>query len=583
MRRLLTALRRNREKLKTYREFQVRAVKQITGSHAVPGGSAKAVPFNVLEMGTSVYTRNLVAQCPRTSISTQFRELKAAALTLELALNHLLEEIKIEQTLRDSVYDAMLCMSIVQVGMAPYGTLDDPEQQGTLLDVGQPFAKRVDLDAWVHDMTAPSYEECAFSGYHSRMRYDYVMESDLFKHKDGLLPTSRNEREEGEEQDKIRDISRGKSEWDDDDLYEMIDLWHVWLPQERLFVTFPYGQEREQCLREVEWEGPEAGPFHLLGFMSIPGQIMPLAPVSLWIDMHETINGLFRKLSRQAERQKTMGVYEGGAEDDASAIVKGNDGQMIRVNDIDKIKEISQGGVDPNSLALLLQVVNQFSWYSGNLDLLAGLSPQSDTLGQDRLLAANASKRMEDMSSQVYRFTRDITQDLGEYLWYDPLIEMPLTKRIEELKMDVRTEFSPELREGDFVQYNIKIEPYSLQWQSPQSKSKTIMEMAVNLLIPMAPTLAEQGIFVDIGGLVRSLAKLNNLEAELADVVQYAEPSETERRGPVKPPMPTQSKRTYERVNRPGGTRQGQDNAMMQTLLGAGVQDAQAGSIGRRG
>ena len=39
--------------------------------------------------------------------------------------------------------------------------------------------------------------------------------------------------------------------------------------------------------------------------------------------------------------------------------------------------------------------------------------------------------------------------------------------------------------------------------------------------------------------------------------------------GPGKPPVTT---RRYERINRPGATRQGKDAAMISTLLGARVQ-----------
>ena len=484
-------------------------------------------------------------------------------------MNHLLEEIDFEETLRLAVYDAMVSMTVVEVGLAPYATLDDPEVNGTTYDVGQPFAKTVDLDAWVHDMTAERYEECAFAGHRHRLRYDYVMESGLYENTDGLQPSSKNFVESQE--DKVETISRGERKWDDDEVYDMVDLWSMWLPQEGIMGTFVHGEPERRPLQRMDWDGPERGPFHILGFTSIPGQVVPLAPVSMWIDMHRLVNKLYRKLERQADRQKTVGVYESGIEDDAERITKSSDGDMIRVDSVDRVGEKKFGGPDQVTLAMLLQVVNQFRWYSGNLDLLGGLGPQSETLGQDQLLAQSASKRMEDMSSRVYRFTRRVVEDLAQYLWTDPLIDMPLTKRVKDIDVPVR--FNPEMREGDFIQYNIAIEPYSLQYQSPKAKAQSMMQIAQTVLIPMASQLAEQGVMFNLQAWLKSLAKLTNLEAEYADVLVETEPTQQGQGGPVRPPMPSQTTRKYERVSRASGA--GQENATMQALLADKVPERQ--------
>ena len=95
------------------------------------------------------------------------------------------------------------------------------------------------------------------------------------------------------------------------------------------------------------------------------------------------------------------------------------------------------GGINTNSLAYAIQLDRILSRNAGNLDLLGGLSPQSDTVGQDELLASNASKRIADMQDRVTEFTTRIVKDLAWYLWNDPLIDLPLVKRLDGSDLEI--------------------------------------------------------------------------------------------------------------------------------------------------
>lgn len=61
-----------------------------------------------------------------------------------------------------------------------------------------------------------------------------------------------------------------------------------------------YGAAYRDPIRIVDWEGPESGPFCILGFSEVPDQTMPLAPAATWYDLHNMINVLYRKMRRQA-------------------------------------------------------------------------------------------------------------------------------------------------------------------------------------------------------------------------------------------------------------------------------------------
>lgn len=585
--RLRTAMRHSLRRLRVYRQNRLAAIKQLVGKHYSEDGTPDRVPLNLFELAYSIYKRSLVAQQPQVTVSTKFRNLKPMASTLEAAINHLLVEIDLETTLSDAVSDAMFCMGVINVGMAPYATLDDPEVFGAACNVGQPFAAVVSLDDWVHDMAAQRYEQCAYAGHRYRLPYEYVMECGLFENLDKLEPMSKWGANDdfGGSQERAGEVSRGQPQSDEDEIYDYVELWNVWLPMERIVTTVVMDEERLP-LRTVEWEGPERGPYHIFGFEHVSDQIMPLAPAMMWMDIHKLTNDLFLKVGRQADRQKTVLAYEGRAAADAKAIQGANDGDAINVDSVDAIKEFKWGGAEQVNVALILQLVNQFSWLAGNLDMLGGLSPQSETLGQDQLLAASASKRLQAMQAKVLRVTTDVAKDLAQYLWNDPLIELPLTKRIKDLDMDIPTRFAPELREGDFLQYNIKIEPHSMQYQTPEMKFRAFMALLQQMVLPMAQMLGQQGLTLDFKKVVAKGAQLNGLEAELGDILVPMDPRsmQTEpqpmQAAATKPP---QTLRQYERINRPAGTRVGRDNAMMQTLLNSKVQKDEIGSVGRPG
>jgi len=250
---------------------------------------------------------------------------------------------------------------------------------------------------------------------------------------------------------------------------------------------------------------------------------------------------------------------------------------------VDKAREYKFGGIDQSSLAFLLQVKDLFVYLGGNLDSLGGLSPMADTLGQDQMLAQNASKRVAHMQSKVVDFTNRVINSLGFYLWTDPLINLPLTKSVPGMEnISVSFTLDAQTKEGDFIDYNISIDPYSMQHQSPQMKLQTITQVFSQFIIPFAPMMAEQGIGVNFEALMKIIGKYANVN-ELNDILEF-----TQSQGQFDRPMVGRlankqavTRHISERVNRPGATRSGKDSALMQTLLGGRPQGSEMAAIGR--
>ena len=102
-------------------------------------------------------------------------------------------------------------------------------------------------------------------------------------------------------------------------------------------------------------------------------------------------------------------------------------------------------------------------------------------------------------------------------------------------------------------------------------------------MFPLIPILQQQGAQIDVRKLMEQVAKLSNLD-ELREIITFAEPipGEPPKGGDSQPTFkPATTTRRYERVNRPGATRSGKDDAMSRILMGAGVQKSEAAAIGR--
>ena len=471
----------------------------------------------------------------------------------------------------------MFGMGIVKVGLTATGR----DMSGFEHDPGQPFVDNVDFDDFVFDMTAKRWDQIQFSGNRYCCPYEAIVQSKMFgkKTKDVQPSIYQKTNEFGEE--RIQQIGSGEGYFGDEYYSPIVELWDIWLPIENVVVTVQAddrgGISQSEPLRVVEWEGPEEGPFYTLGFGDVPGNLMPLAPVSLLMDLHEMANKVFRKVSRQADRQKTITVVQSGHESDGERIVETNDGDTIRSDRPEATREVRYGGVDQPTLAYLIQLKDMFVYMGGNLDALGGLGKMSDPAQQDQLISKSASDRIADMQETATKGVKNVVTALAKYLWYDPVATPTVLVKIPDTDYEVSAEFSPEIREGEIVEYELDIAPYSMVDRSPSEKAKTLGELMQGFVIPMAPILQQQGYKPDMGKFLELMAKYSTTE-ELTDMDTIQKMQEASGGGQERPTQSPVTTRTNIRQNIPGSTRGGRDEAMMQLLAGGG-QPAQAGQM----
>lgn len=470
-------------------------------------------PLNLIDRGVSIIMPFLVSNNPKTLVRAKTginsSQIRYFSKTLELALNYLFDELNLaNQTLRPAILDSLFCMGITKTGiMHKY----EVEIQGYLHDVGQPYCDRVDFEDYIGDVGARNREEMKFEGNFYRISQKYVRDSGLFKHWDSLKSQMKIYGDENSPDY----ISKGDYgyEFDMREIHPTFELIDLWLPEEDIIITIPKEGEGSQILRVVEWEGPEGGPFDTLGYKQFPGSCVCIPPVYTWFDVNKTINVIVSKMRDMCEREKTVGIFDKSAEEDAEAVKNASHGDMIGINGGgDTVKELTFGGFNEQSLPFLNFLLYQYAISGPNLNITGGREAMAGTLGQEQILMSNALRELDDMAGQVNNFVKSITRKLAYFLWESPLKSIPVSREVAGMKID--EVFSQDTKEGDFVDYNIDLIPYSMTKMNPDALYQKLIQLIAQVVVPTANIGAMQGATPRVDELVKECAAYLNINVD---------------------------------------------------------------------
>ncbi|KKM19998.1 hypothetical protein LCGC14_1649980 [marine sediment metagenome] len=576
LKKLHSSIEANFKLLEPFRKNRLEVIKEYVGSHFSDHGSEKQLPFNMIRLFVDIFTRRLVANNPSSLVTTKPLRLRPSAATLQLGLNHLIEEIDLQRDLETAVKDALFSVGMVKVGLNHSASV---EIGGVLHDVGQPFMNAVELDNFVCDMSVSRWEDMTFIGDRYRVDLEFAQTKMFVGSEDAKKLTATGKAVQDNERHSTKELLEKRTGFDAEEYRPKVELWDLWLPLENKVITIAAGQLTDVVLNEIDWDGPELGPYHQLGMAEVPGSVMPLPPIASHRDLHELVNFTARKIQRQIHRQKEiLGVASGG-EGDIDRIMNSDDGDVIKLDHPDLVKDFKLGGVDSLNLATMVNFMELFKQMSGNLDSIGGLGPQSDTLGQDKMIADSSSVQVADMAARVTKFTARIVRDLAFYLFEDPLINLPLVKRVPGVEgVEIPVTLTAADREGDFLDYNFDIDPVSMSHKTPGGQLNKLMTVIQQVYAPLRPVFQSQGITLDTSQLIRSLAQYADLP-EL-DGLFISDDGEAllddQPVGSHERTLDPNTTRTNIRINRPGATNSDRANAFVQGLLGQGNDEQRA-------
>jgi hypothetical protein len=403
---------------------------------------------------------------------------------------------------------------------------------------------------------------------------------------------------EGDE--RINVLGRGLYQGSLEEFEDHVDLWEVYLPRHRLVLTLADdyltgpalspGGRKPEALRVQNWLGPECGPYHVLGYGVVPGNAMPKGPIQDLIDLHEAVNRAYRKVIRTVDRIKEVTGVASGAMDDAARVLQADDGDMIQMNNPERVKQfVTAGSAIQHVLGVATVLKDLFAYMAGNLDMMGGLSPQSKTLGQDQMLAQNATRAVADMQDRTITFTADVLRAMCWYWWHDPFTVQRTKHNLPGIPdLQIQRRVTPQQRQaGRFEDLEIEVDPYSMQHQTPQSRMQAINGVVQQVVLPMMGLMVQQGVSFDINAYLQKVSQYMDMP-DLADILTIREPPDQESQvgspEPDKAPLPAQTRREYVRHNMPSSTREASDRNLASGLLGVnpgGAPESANGSFAR--
>lgn len=583
--RLCDAMNLGRLSLRKPREERRELARQSTGSHWNEEGARTKVPFPLVSLYLDIVVRSLISQNPRVMLATFDKSIKPKVKAMEAWANKEIEKMKLANTIQRVVVDSLHSIGIAKVAL---GTPVDAARFSWAQTAGSAFVEPIDLDDWVHDPHCRDLSQAAFMGHRYRAPLDVVKSFDEYDkkaRKELTATTDPSFNEQGDE--RISVLGRGYYGSNSEEFEDFVDLWEMYLPRHRLIITMAgdiaCGSQAGGLmeLRRQRFIGPSNGPYYFLPMGMIPGNAMPIAPLQNLVDLHVFINDVGRKLMRQAERQKDVVFVQGGATEDGNRVQEANDGEIIRVDNPEKLKEIRYGGPDAQNFQLFQTALQQFSYFGGNLDMMGGLSPQSKTATQDKMLAENASRSILDKQERTLQFTDDVVSGLCWYWWNDPFKVMQTTYSLPGLpEFTINRQVTPQDRKkARFEDLDLTVDPYSLAHQTPQQRLGMINDVMQKIILPGMQAFQAQGVVPNLNKYLEFVARYGNMP-DLGELVTFQQPPDPTTQtggGSAQPGMPPQTERAYTRNNVSSSTPQAEAKQASANMMAAAGKNGDGG------
>lgn len=579
--RLTAASRVSRMVMKRFREERAEAVRKYVGIHYSDNGSVEKQPINLLANYVSIVGKSLIAQDPRVMLSVMAQEHKPMVSAMEDWANLQIQKVEFANTEQRIVHDGLFSMGMAKICLA---TPAMAAMTGWGLTAGEGSIMPVDIDDFTYDVHARDFSQVSYIGHRYRVPIDVVKDARFYNKSRKKLQPSVDQPYNSQGDEKISMIGRTYYASNDQEFEDFVELWEFYLPRHRRVITMAadlmgeLDYDETEPLMDQPWIGPYCGPYHPLGFGTVPGNPWPLAPIMNLVDLHDATNRLWRKTIRQGERQKELLLVSGGATEDGNRVQNANDGEIIRCDNPDKAKPATFGGPNQANFQLAIETEKKFSEKAGNLELLGGTGPQAKTATQDKLLNENAGRAIQDMQQTVIKHTSGVLKALCWYWYHDPRNVMKTNFSVPGLPniSTVRTVTPPDRQRVPFEELKIEVDPYSLTYQTPQSRLQTITQTFTSFIVPMMPLLQQQGIGLDLNALLNKVGKYADMP-DLIDFVKFIQPPDNEAASPADQPQvgkPAETTRNYNRTSNAGSNEE-QSNDLSNSLSEGAAQPNQ--------
>lgn len=519
---LQMAVKRGFERGKRYRRARAMFVREFVGQYYTKqSGLTGDEPINLIFHTIRAMVPNLVMQNPVNKLETKIIAQQTYGELLGLAIDQVERDIDLKEVLRGWIVSALFGWGIIKVGLAASGEM--LQFGDTKIDPGQVYAELVDLDDFVIDPVCTKLRKATFMGSRIRVPRQLLLDTNGYNHDLVIqLPHARYT-SDGK---RVEDISKHNiSTMEMYTLQDFVEVVELWVPEADALVTIPDPMQTtfSEYLRLTDYNGPKEGPYVDLSFTPpVENNPYPVAPVSLWYDLHRIANRMFKKIMNQADRQKDIVFYTPAQSDEAQDVLDAQDGDAIATVDPKGVQVVSIGGQNQKNEVMLQELQMWYNYISGNPDQMAGNLPSAakgkETATRSQILQSNAQIGIEDARSILYDRTSKVSERIAWYLHTDPMIKLPLTKR-KTGGEQIQLWLTPEQRCGDFLRFTFRLVQRSMSRLDPALKSKRVIEFATKL-VPALMAAAFQAIQMGVPfNIQRAITDAAN-ELDILETVQ---------------------------------------------------------------
>jgi len=552
---ILEAIPVHRQAFDPFLECRRLAIQQLGGRNYGNMGINKPVAINVLAQMLITFMARLAGGNPAAVVETDDPRYIPQAKEFEIRINRELKRMNLKQTLALLIQDMMLRFAVRKCGL----------ETGNLLTYGsirhqamQPFVARVDLDNLLIDMSTDDWDYAEYIGDRYRIDLEDAKKNEDF-HPEGRKTLQEDFAGKTDEQGmepaanlgttmQARKKTASKGVWVQD----------VYVPVKNCIFTMPVnpqGKKKNVLLAWRDWDGPQRrlGPYDIGGFYNIPSCAVPMSPTDLMIELHLSENAIWNKAMEQAQSQKTVFGARLGFGQDAKRMVNAKDRTVVDVADPASIKAMPFPGADVGNVGFLSVIDNKANEAAGNLRLLGGQGPQSDTATQDMILAKNSGVIVAYMDSRCSDFFSRIIADIGFYLWSAPAERMTLQKEVKALNKSIAFTWDSEEKDGNFEDYGISVDYASLAPKSASKDLQALLNFVNSIYGPLQEQFASQGGTLDLASVTEEYARLTGAQFISQRCVKFAGKEELDRDEDGGPRKPQMTQRNYTRTDRSSG------------------------------
>lgn len=502
------------EEAKEYRQpmmsFRSRAYKEVTGRYyagETGTGPLQAYdlrrqdhpdrPVAVLRHSAMTIRRILSHQTPTFEFGSELPPLNGRAKVMEMRFNKEAIENNFRDLGKNAILDALLSpVTVVRTGIRSGDEMF--AASGRERDQDEWFARLVDGDCYFWDPDATNWDDRAWDAEEYLVPKHDLMDADIYDRfqvdqiADDVADTS---------SDAVRNLS-GQHGLRPDSLVQMVRLVDMFFYDltgqgNTIKVTFARHGDDMQFLYYGEYNGPTRGPFTRLVFDPIPHNVAALSSAIAQFEQARTVDELWARVQTQARKSTSKAVVPDGAPQDDVDAIKRDDAEMIRSDAAAQSKVLELNLVSQPLVEVATQAHKFANTAASNPDMLAGQSSDSKTATEFSGLMGMVQVNMKDMQETVEGFFMALARSWLWYELYHPARQqqaMTGTMRFPS-GQNYAIKLSPQDKEGEFLDYVIKVRPGSSMYMDESIRSQREDQMIAKAMPLIQLEVMTKGFF----------------------------------------------------------------------------------------